>query len=60
MSNSKTRHRKWWVVSVLVVMLAGSVDVSLAQAPQRTRFDSIQHVDEVVVTSRYNHKEVIP
>ena len=31
-----------------------------AQTPQRTRFDSIQHVDEVVVTSRYNHKEVIP
>lgn len=27
---------------------------------QRSRFDSIQHVDEVVVTSRYNHKEVIP
>ena len=27
---------------------------------QRSRFDSIQHVDEVVVMSRYNHKEVIP
>ena len=24
------------------------------------RLDSIQHVDEVVVISRYNHKEVIP
>ena len=31
-----------------------------AQEPQRSRFDSIQHVDEVFVTSRYNHKEVIP
>ncbi len=31
-----------------------------AQQPQRSRFDSIQHVDEVVVTARYNHKEVIP
>ena len=28
--------------------------------PQRSRFDSIQHVGEVVVVSRYNHKEVIP
>ena len=31
-----------------------------AQQPQRSRFDSIQHVNEVVVTARYNHKEVIP
>ena len=31
-----------------------------AQQSQRSRFDSIQHVDEVVVISRYNHKEVIP
>ena len=31
-----------------------------AQQLQRSRFDSIQHVDEVIVTSRYNHKEVIP
>lgn len=31
-----------------------------AQQSQRSRFDSIQHVDEVVVVSRYNHKEVIP
>ena len=30
------------------------------QQPQRSRFDSIQHVDEVIVSSRYNHKEVIP
>ena len=26
----------------------------------QSRFDSIQHVDEVIVTARYNHKEVIP
>ena len=31
-----------------------------AQQPQRSRFDSIQHVNEVVVTARYNHNEVIP
>ena len=31
-----------------------------AQQSQLSRFDSIQHVDEVVVVSRYNHKEVIP
>lgn len=31
-----------------------------AQLPQRSRFDSIQHVNEVVVTACYNHKEVIP
>ena len=31
-----------------------------AQQPQRSRFDSIQHMDEVIVVSRYNHKEVIP
>lgn len=31
-----------------------------AQQSQRSRFDSIQHVNEVVVTARYNHKEVIP
>jgi outer membrane cobalamin receptor len=36
---------------------AGSV---WGQRSLRTRFDSIQHVDEVVITSRYNHKEVIP
>ena len=31
-----------------------------AQEPQRSRFDSIQHIAEVTVVSRYNHKEVIP
>lgn len=31
-----------------------------AQPSLRSRFDSIQYVDEVVVVSQYNHKEVIP
>ena len=31
-----------------------------AQTIQRSRFDSVQQVREVVVTSHYNHKEVIP
>ena len=31
-----------------------------AFASAQSRFDSIQHVDEVVVVARYNHKEVIP
>ena len=44
----------------VLTILLGATTVLWAQQPQRTRFDSIQHVDEVVVTSRYNHKEVIP
>ena len=44
----------------ILTILLGATTVLWAQQPQRTRFDSIQHVDEVVVTSRYNHKEVIP
>ena len=31
-----------------------------AQQLPRSRFDSIQQVDEVIISSRYNHKEVIP
>ena len=31
-----------------------------SQEPQLSRFDSIQHIAEVTVVSRYNHKEVIP
>ena len=31
-----------------------------AFASAQSRFDSIQHVDEVVVVARYSHKEVIP
>ena len=33
---------------------------SLQAIRAQSRFDSIQHVEELVVTSRYNHKEVIP
>jgi len=44
-------------VAILAIMTATTL---WAQQPQRSRFDSIQHVDEVVVTARYNHKEVIP
>ena len=32
----------------------------LTSYAQISRFDSIQYIDEVVVTARYNHKEVIP
>ena len=34
--------------------------VAIAQQQQRNRFDSIQHIDEVVVLSRYNHQEILP
>ena len=46
----------------IIVLLALWVTVvaTWAQNPHRSRFDSIQHVDEVVVTARYNHREVIP
>jgi outer membrane cobalamin receptor len=46
-------------VTIVVVMFL-TVSGLWAQLPQRSRFDSIQHVNEVVVTARYNHKEVIP
>jgi outer membrane cobalamin receptor len=46
-------------VTIVVVMFL-TVSGLWAQQPQRSRFDSIQHVNEVVVTARYNHKEVIP
>lgn len=44
----------------IVVVTFLTVSGLWAQLPQRSRFDSIQHVNEVVVTARYNHKEVIP
>ncbi len=47
------------VLSACFMLLACSL-VSLAQQPIHSRFDSIQRVDEVVITSRYNHQEVIP
>ena len=43
-----------------IISFISHFSFAYAQQPQRSRFDSIQHVDEVVVTSRYNHKEVIP
>jgi outer membrane cobalamin receptor len=46
--------------NAILGMMAVGLSFASAQTPQRSRFDSIQHVDEVVVTSRYNHKEVIP
>ena len=44
-----------WVL--LLFMFHFSLLTSYAQI---SRFDSIQYIDEVVVTARYNHKEVIP
>ena len=46
--------------SVTVIILWLTTCWVWAQQPQRSRFDSIQRVDEVFVTSHYNHKEVIP
>lgn len=45
---------------VLSVLLGIVVSMTAQTERQRSRFDSIQHVEEVVVTSRYNHREVIP
>ena len=44
----------------LTWILCMSTTPTVAQTVQRSRFDSVQHVREVVVTSHYNHKEVIP
>ena len=46
---------KW--VLLLFFTFHFSLFTSFAQI---SRFDSIQYIDEVVVTARYNHKEVIP
>ena len=46
--------------TVAVVVLAMITANACGQQQQRSRFDSIQHVDEVLVTTRYNHREVIP
>lgn len=42
------------------IILLATVTSLWAQPSLRSRFDSIQHVEEVVVVSQYNHKEVIP
>ena len=44
----------------IIMLLALVSYAGWAQQPQRSRFDSIQTVDEVIITSRYNHREVIP
>ena len=45
---------------VLTTIILTMTTVALWAQHQSGRLDSIQHVDEVVVVSRYNHKEVIP
>ena len=45
---------------VLTTIILTMTTVALWAQHQSGRLDSIQHVDEVVVISRYNHKEVIP
>ena len=45
--------RKWGLLFVVY-------HLSLITSFSQSRFDSIQYVDEVIVTARYNHKEVIP
>lgn len=47
-------------ILTLLVFLLVQLTLHAQQNRIRNRFDSIQHVEEVVVTSRYNHKEVIP
>ena len=44
-------------LSTIILMMT---TVALWAQHQPGRLDSIQHVEEVVVISRYNHKEVIP
>jgi len=49
-----------WLLTVCLPWSAVWGQQQNGRQQQYSRFDSIQHVDEVVVTSRYNHKEVIP
>ena len=46
--------------SAIVLLLWLMCSTVWAQQLPRSRFDSIQQVDEVIISSRYNHKEVIP
>ena len=48
------RLRKWVLLFITYHL---SFFTSFAQ---HSRFDSIQQVDEIIVTTRFNHKEVIP
>ncbi len=45
---------------VVILVLWLTACMAWGQQPQYSRFDSIQHLDEVQVVSRYNHHEVIP
>ena len=47
------------LVMTVLMSLMGSLHLR-AQEPAQTSIDSIQHLNVVYVTSRYNHKEVIP
>lgn len=42
------------------IVLLLTVCMTWAQQSLYSRFDSIQHLDEVMVVSRYNHQEIIP
>ena len=46
--------------AAIVLLLWLMCSTVWAQQLPRSRFDSIQQVDEVIISSRYNHKEVIP
>jgi len=48
-----------WRLTVLLIICHFSTYHAVAQ-PLSSRFDSIQHVEEVVVISHYNHREVLP
>ena len=50
---------KYALVMTVLMSLAGSIHL-WAQEPAQNSIDSIQHLNVVYVTSRYNHKEVIP
>ena len=50
---------KYALVMTVLMSLMGSLHLR-AQEPAQTSIDSIQHLNVVYVTSRYNHKEVIP
>ena len=52
---------QWLIHPLNKWMLLSSFFFSIVTSyAQHSRFDSIQYVDEVIVTARYNHKEVIP
>lgn len=46
--------------SILSVMLACSIAGSITPLCAQSRLDSLQHLDEVVITASTLHKEVMP